>query len=95
MILPIYERLVSKYPAIRFCKVDLDKMNYLRRTQSISTLPTFQLFKNGQVIGVETGADEVGQALEEFIQEKLQSVNPNGMKVNAAPQYKDPLVTYL
>lgn len=74
-------------------------MNYLRRTQSISTLPTFHLFKNGKVVGIETGADEVGQALEEFIQEQLQMQGANwksSQPIQMEPErYQDPLVTYL
>jgi len=48
-IYPCVENLVSKYNAISFVKVDVDKNEELVTSMGISCMPTFLFFKNKEI----------------------------------------------
>lgn len=69
MIFPFYCSLPSKYPAAAFIYVDTDRLEEVAKGQGITTLPTFKMYKNGQVLGSLVGADCV--KLELMIQSNI------------------------
>lgn len=58
-IAPKLEKLAedSAGKAIKFVKVDVDKLSELSQRLSISAMPTFQLYKNGVMVEEIVGAD--------------------------------------
>ncbi len=65
-IAPLYEQLASKYPEVKFFKVDVDDQSDLAEKYEVNSMPTFKLFKRKQVVAVIEGADI--QGLEKLIQ---------------------------
>ena len=55
MIAPKFEEMSKEYPGAIFVKVDVDAMASI--SQTISTTPTFQIFKNGEKIDELVGAN--------------------------------------
>lgn len=59
MIFPFYCSLPPKYPSAAFIYVDTDRLEDVAKRQGITTLPTFKMYKNGQVLGSLVGADRM------------------------------------
>ncbi|KAI9885426.1 MAG: Aminopeptidase 2 mitochondrial [Watsoniomyces obsoletus] len=59
-IAPLYEQLsarLSRPNQITFTKVDVDQQKEIARAYEISAMPTFMIFKNGNVVSKILGAD--------------------------------------
>lgn len=54
---PHLERLSTEYPAVRFCKLDVDSLDAVANSQNVSALPTIVYYKNGKEVARVTGAD--------------------------------------
>uniref|UniRef100_A0A7S2RB92 Thioredoxin domain-containing protein n=1 Tax=Rhizochromulina marina TaxID=1034831 RepID=A0A7S2RB92_9STRA len=52
---PYVGKLSEKYGAVTFVKVDVDEIRQLSVENGVSSLPTFQLFRNGQKIDETVG----------------------------------------
>ncbi|KAF9953644.1 hypothetical protein BGZ65_004542 [Modicella reniformis] len=57
MIAPKYIKHDEDYPDIEFVKVDIDKLVDVSATASITAMPTFQTFHNGEKLGEVKGAN--------------------------------------
>ncbi|KAI9783995.1 MAG: hypothetical protein M1839_002940 [Geoglossum umbratile] len=60
VIAPMYESLsasLSRPDKITFTKVDVDRQQEIASTYGVTTMPTFLVFKNGQVVSTVQGAD--------------------------------------
>lgn len=53
---PIVEEMSASRPDVKFVEVDVDKETKIADSFSISSIPTFLLFKKGKVVGMEVGA---------------------------------------
>jgi thioredoxin 1 len=69
MVAPILDELAKEQPDVAFVKVDVDKENALSDQYSITSLPTFLIFKGGKVVsqfigaqGKETFQQQISQA---------------------------------
>lgn len=47
-ICSFFDQLCKRYPCVRFVKVDVDESQNVAKTDSVSSVPTFKVFKNGQ-----------------------------------------------
>ena len=56
MVLPIVEKLGEKLTNMKICKVNVDEQMDLAREYRVMSIPTFLLFKEGQVVKKELGA---------------------------------------
>ena len=52
---PILERMEAKYPAVKFAKVNVEESPDLIETYGIRSLPTFLVFRDGQVTATRSG----------------------------------------
>ncbi|KAI5055406.1 hypothetical protein GOP47_0028927 [Adiantum capillus-veneris] len=66
-ILPFTEVLCKRYPAVNFIKVDVEENPYLAKTESVNSVPTFKLYKNGTKMKEMLGPSQ--QALENAVQQ--------------------------
>lgn len=66
-ILPFMEVLCKRYPAVNFIKVDVEENPYLAKTESVNSVPTFKLYKNGTKMKEMLGPSQ--QALEYAVQQ--------------------------
>ena len=53
---PLIDELASEIKNIKFLKVDVDKNPQLAQQYSIFSIPTFMIFKGGQVVSQFVGA---------------------------------------
>lgn len=53
-ISPHYARAAEQYPNFKFAKVDV---GYLEDTRDVSTIPTFRVYRGGEVVEELLGAD--------------------------------------
>ena len=60
---PIFHKIADEMPDIVFAQVDVDQCQDVSQECSVSCMPTFQLFKGGNMISKLEGADE---GMEEF-----------------------------
>ena len=67
-VAPIIDELSTEMPDVSFVKVDVDANQDIASQYSVFSIPTFFIFKNGQVVGQLVGA----QGKEAFV-EKLQA----------------------
>lgn len=69
MIAPIFEALAAdpKYRHTTFISVDIDESPDIAEAYDISSMPTFQLFKKGQLGGSFSGASK--EKLEKLIRQ--------------------------
>ena len=53
---PIFESLEKQYPKIKFARVNVDQNQNISMKFSVQSIPTFIMFKSGQVIDKMMGA---------------------------------------
>lgn len=53
---PIFERMAKKYPAIIFARVNVDQAQPVAQRFQVQAIPTFIMFKNGEVVDRMMGA---------------------------------------
>ena len=53
---PIFESLEKQYPKIKFARVNVDQNQNTSRMFAVQSIPTFILFKSGQIIDKMMGA---------------------------------------
>lgn len=68
-IAPEFDVLSKKYNTVIFLKVDIDALPAVAEKESISTIPTFVLYKNGKKVGKVGGANIVAveTAIKKFL----------------------------
>lgn len=57
---PWYGNLSTTYGATEFVKVDVDECKSIARMCSVSAMPTFQLYKNGNKVDESVGFNPSG-----------------------------------
>ncbi|KYG41654.1 hypothetical protein M433DRAFT_137877 [Acidomyces richmondensis BFW] len=55
-IAPVVNKMIKKYPDIRFYKYDTDTADDISQELGARQMPTFHLFKDGDLMGGVTGA---------------------------------------
>ena len=65
MIAPFFEELSKKYTTLTFIKVDVDELEEISSEAGISAMPSFYIYKNGQIVDKLVGASK--EKLEELI----------------------------
>ena len=53
---PIFENLEKQYPKIKFARVNVDQNQNISRKFAVQSIPTFIMFKSGQIIDKMMGA---------------------------------------
>ncbi|KAH9825631.1 Squalene synthase [Teratosphaeria destructans] len=66
-IAPFVEKMSKKYPAVRFYTYNTDIADDIAQELGANQMPTFHLFKDGELMGGVTGAK--ASALENMIKE--------------------------
>lgn len=56
MVSPIIEEITEERQDIKVCKVNVDEAPALAERFSVSSIPTLAVFKNGELVRMETGA---------------------------------------
>jgi thioredoxin 1 len=56
MMHPIFERLSKNYPKIKFARVNVDNNQNISMKFAVQSIPTFIMFKSGQIIDKMMGA---------------------------------------
>lgn len=56
MVAPTFEALSAELPEIKFGKVNVDEQPELAQKFKVMTIPTFLLFKDGQLVDQTVGA---------------------------------------
>jgi len=56
MTAPVIDQLAEMYSSVQFFKVNVDENGDLATQYSIFSIPTFVMFKNGQIVAQFTGA---------------------------------------
>lgn len=56
MVAPTFEALSAEMPDVKFGKINVDEQPELAQQFKVMTIPTFILFKNGQVVDQAVGA---------------------------------------
>ncbi|XP_952889.1 thioredoxin, putative [Theileria annulata] len=57
---PQFEELAKEHPNLVFVKVNVDNLQELAQKYNVTSLPTFKVFKSGQVQGEFLGANKDG-----------------------------------
>lgn len=57
---PQFDALATEHPSLLFVKVNVDKLQELAQKYNVTSLPTFKVFKSGQVLGEFLGASKEG-----------------------------------
>eukprot|EP00043_Microstomoeca_roanoka_P001223 m.31624 g.31624 ORF g.31624 m.31624 type:complete len:241 (+) comp10700_c0_seq2:206-928(+) len=60
MIAPVFEKCSNDYPSIKCYKVDVDNNSEAAARAGVSAMPTFKVYKNGQVVDEMLGANPNG-----------------------------------
>mmetsp|Transcript_14439 Transcript_14439/g.14962 ORF Transcript_14439/g.14962 Transcript_14439/m.14962 type:complete len:105 (-) Transcript_14439:135-449(-) len=55
-IAPKVNKLMSSYPKITFCKVDVDSHEDIMEKEGVEVMPTFKLYKDGELLGESFGS---------------------------------------
>lgn len=76
MIAPIIEQFASKYPEVKFIKVDIEKNEDISAPRRIQSIPTFHFIVNGNQVDEMKGANPT--ALEQKINQHKVNTNPFG-----------------
>ena len=66
MMHPIVEELAEKHPEVKVCKIDCDENMELAKKYKVLSIPTFLVFRGGDVVDRAMGVRPVS-ALEELI----------------------------
>lgn len=53
---PIFSRMARKYKSVRFARVNVDNAQDIARRYGVQSIPTFIMFKNGEVVNTMVGA---------------------------------------
>ena len=53
---PIFSRMAKKYKSIRFARVNVDNAQDIAMRYGVQSIPTFIMFKNGEVANTMVGA---------------------------------------
>ena len=53
---PVFESLSKNYPKIKFARVNVDNNQNISMKFAVQSIPTFIMFKSGQIIDKMTGA---------------------------------------
>ena len=53
---PIFERMANKFPNVRFARVNVDNNQNISMKYAVQSIPTFIMFKSGQIIDKMMGA---------------------------------------
>lgn len=56
MVSPIIDEIAEERQDIKVCKVNVDESPALAERFSVSSIPTLAVFKNGELVKIETGA---------------------------------------
>ena len=56
MVSPIIDEIAEERQDIKVCKVNVDEAPALAERFSVSSIPTLAVFKNGELVKIETGA---------------------------------------
>jgi thioredoxin 1 len=56
MMHPVFESLSSKYPKIKFARVNVDQNQNIAMRYSVQSIPMFIMFKSGQIVDKMMGA---------------------------------------
>lgn len=56
MVAPIVEELADEFPEVKVYKVDVDENQELALANKVASIPTFLLYKDGEVIKKIVGA---------------------------------------
>ncbi|KAF1799864.1 PITH domain-containing protein [Mucor lusitanicus] len=67
MISPFYAQLSTKYPQVVFAKVDVDQVKEVAAACKVTSMPTFQFYKNGSKVVEMKGANP--QQLEHYVKQ--------------------------
>ena len=60
MISPVFEQKSNSYSSVCFASVDCDEVDEVSQKQSIRSMPTFILYKNGDEVQRVVGANSSG-----------------------------------
>ena len=64
MVGPIVEEMASEVTDAKICKVDVDEQPELAREYRVMSIPTFLVFKDGQVVKRDMGAKPKSELME-------------------------------
>ncbi|KAI9358287.1 PITH domain-containing protein [Zopfochytrium polystomum] len=64
-IKPFYKELSERFQHVQFTTVDIDKLRTTAQQHNITAVPTFNFYKNGQVVGQSKGGNP--RALEDLV----------------------------
>ena len=64
MMLPVIEELAKEQTEIKVCKVNVDEQMELARQYRVMSIPTFLVFKNGEIIAQTLGTQPKEKLLE-------------------------------
>ena len=53
---PIFSRMAKKYKSVRFARVNIDNAQDIAMRYGVQSIPTFIMFKNGEVANTMVGA---------------------------------------
>ena len=53
---PIFSRMAKKYKSVRFARVNVDNAQEIAMRYGVQSIPTFIMFKNGEVANTMVGA---------------------------------------
>ena len=53
---PIFTRMAKKYKRVRFARVNVDNAQDIARKYGVQSIPTFIMFKNGEIANTMIGA---------------------------------------
>ena len=53
---PIFTRMAKKYKGVRFARVNVDNAQDIARKYGVQSIPTFIMFKNGEIANTMVGA---------------------------------------
>jgi thioredoxin 1 len=58
MISPFFDELSKEFTSLKFLKVDVDEFEELSGKAGVSAMPTFFVYKDGQIIEQMVGASQ-------------------------------------
>ena len=64
MIGPVIEEIAGEVTDAKICKVDVDAQPELARQYKVLSIPTLMVFKNGELVKLESGAKPKEEILE-------------------------------